>query len=81
VGRRRSLTIQYTPKMSLRAPGDWRADPIGGLTELRTLQRALDKATRDTVAKARDAGHSWTEIGEALEMTRQSAWERFSNAD
>jgi hypothetical protein len=31
-----------------------------------------------TVSKAREASHSWTEIGEALGVTKQTAWQRFS---
>jgi len=81
VADRKKLAILYKPQLTLTGRGDWLADPIGGLAELRALQRALDKAMRDTVAKARGAGHSWTEIGAALEMTRQSAWERFSPDD
>jgi ClpX C4-type zinc finger len=30
------------------------------------------------VAKARSLGATWSQVGEALGMTRQSAWERFS---
>jgi hypothetical protein len=33
------------------------------------------------VRKARGRGITWTRIGEALGMTRQSAWERFSGED
>jgi hypothetical protein len=33
------------------------------------------------VRKARSRGITWTRIGAALHMTRQSAWERFSGED
>jgi hypothetical protein len=33
------------------------------------------------VRKARALGATWTKIGEALGMTRQSAWERFSGEE
>lgn len=33
------------------------------------------------VAKARTRGITWTRIGAALGMTRQSAWERFSGEE
>ena len=33
------------------------------------------------VRRARTRGIAWARIGEALEMTRQSAWERFSGED
>ena len=73
----KTLQIRYGPQLTLIGKGDWLADPLGGLRELRGLERALDKALNDTVSKARVAGHSWAEIGDALETTRQSAWERF----
>ena len=31
-----------------------------------------------TVAAAREAGQSWTAIGDALGVKKQTAWERFS---
>lgn len=34
-----------------------------------------------TVRTARDRGVTWTRIGAALGMTRQSAWERFSGEE
>jgi hypothetical protein len=33
------------------------------------------------VRQARGRGITWTQIGESLSMTRQSAWERFSGED
>ncbi|GLZ41938.1 ClpX C4-type zinc finger protein [Actinokineospora sp. NBRC 105648] len=33
------------------------------------------------VAKARTLGATWSQVGEALGMTRQSAWERFASGD
>jgi ClpX C4-type zinc finger len=33
------------------------------------------------VRQARSRGITWTRIGDALNMTRQSAWERFSGED
>jgi hypothetical protein len=33
------------------------------------------------VRKARSLGATWSRIGEALDMTRQSAWERFSGEE
>jgi hypothetical protein len=32
----------------------------------------------DLVLRARSCGCSWTSIGQALGITRQAAWERFS---
>lgn len=64
-----------------RTRAEWRAhlepDSIGavGRTAVADAQRALDRA----VADARADGRSWTEIGQAAGMTRQSAHERWAN--
>lgn len=63
----------------LRLIGNWEAAPLDGLCESAGLSRAVDKLQRDLVAKARDAGRTWTEIGDALGISRQAAWERFSS--
>ena len=41
----------------------------------------VDRAVRLHVAALRERGMSWARIGEALGMTRQSAWERFSGEE
>jgi hypothetical protein len=49
-----------------------RAAAAGAQVEANLLQR---------VRQARSYGATWARIGEALDMTRQSAWERFSGED
>lgn len=41
----------------------------------------VDRNVGDIVRHLRARGISWARIGEALAMTRQSAWERFSGED
>lgn len=41
----------------------------------------VDRAVANHVAALRARGVSWARIGEALGMTRQSAWERFSGEE
>lgn len=65
----------------LRASGDWETEPLAGLREACRVTAALDKLTRESVRRARAAGHSWTEIGEALGVTKQAAWERYSGEE
>jgi ATP-dependent protease Clp ATPase subunit len=43
--------------------------------------RNVDRAVAHHVAALRARGVSWARIGEALGMTRQSAWERFSGEE
>ena len=53
-------------------------DPLllifAGAHYLREIESKMD----DLVAMARDQGRSWTEIGRALGVTKQTAWARFS---
>jgi len=65
-------------RLRLRTLGDWEADPIHALRECRRAATAVQKAIWQTVAGAREAGHSWTEIGDSLGVTKQTAWQRFS---
>jgi hypothetical protein len=81
------MVVRSTPRvrvtgsgrgLRLRTLGDWDARPVDALRECCRAQTALAKATWQTVQKAREAGHSWTEIGDALGVAKQTAWQRFS---
>ncbi len=50
------------------------------LKELAVAARAAESAVEDEIVRLRRAGASWTDIGEALGVTRQSAWARYSTA-
>jgi hypothetical protein len=63
----------------VRLDGDWDEHPLDSIREVRSIERALDKVLHDQVRRARDAGCSWTEVGEALATSKQAAWERFSS--
>ena len=65
--------------MKLRLMGNWEAAPLDGLCQSARLSMALDKLQRELVRRARDAGGSSTDIGAALGISRQSAWERFAS--
>jgi hypothetical protein len=62
----------------LRLPGELEREPLNGLCESARVAGALDKLQRHLVQQARAAGNSWTEIGAALGITKQSAWQRFA---
>jgi hypothetical protein len=54
------------------------------LSHLPKIEAAAAQVQRHLTAwvrQARERGITWTRIGEALGMTRQSAWERFSGED
>jgi hypothetical protein len=76
--RRQKLGIGGNGR-KLRLIGDWEADPLEGLCESAGLARAVDKLQRHLVGQARAKGQTWTEIGDALGVSRQAAWERFSS--
>lgn len=75
---RRIRVVGHGGSLRIRAAGGWEDDPLSGLREACRLATALDKLIRQSVGQAREAGHSWTEIGQALGVTKQTAWERYS---
>lgn len=54
-------------------------DPIRALTAARALRLMLEVAQESAVIQARKDGWSWTNIGESLGITRQSAHERYAS--
>lgn len=50
---------------------------VPNLTELAALQSELQEALVAAVSNLRQQGTSWTEIGEALGVTKQAAYIRF----
>jgi ClpX C4-type zinc finger len=51
------------------------------LGRIRDRHASVDGTTEAVVRELRSRGAAWSRIGEALGMTRQSAWERFSGED
>ena len=64
--------------MSLIAQNRMPTKPIEALRELVRAINECDVLKRETVAAAREAGATWEAIGEALGITRQSAWALYS---
>jgi uncharacterized NAD(P)/FAD-binding protein YdhS len=54
------------------------ANPLAALRVLTDSELELDRIRRKQVVAARAAGASWQQIGDALGVTRQSAWESFT---
>ena len=50
------------------------SDPLDQLRGLRAADRQLDVWQRQTITRAREQGSSWTQIGDALGVTKQAAW-------
>lgn len=53
-------------------------DPLIALRALGTISAEADRVTRECVADLRAQGASWTQIAEALGVTRQAVQRRFS---
>jgi predicted DNA-binding protein (UPF0251 family) len=56
---------------------------LDGFAELRRFQEQIDLGRRRLIAEARrlhDEEHiPWSEVGQALGVSRQAAWERFGS--
>jgi hypothetical protein len=65
--------------------GAWNERPddelLTGLAKVQGVVSQADAAVHDYVDVLRGRGISWTRIGEALGVTKQAAWERFSGED
>jgi hypothetical protein len=56
-------------------------DPLVLLLVVAHSAAKVDDKIQELVAYCRHQGKSWTQIGQVLGMTKQSAWERFSGED
>jgi hypothetical protein len=52
---------------------------LAGLRGAATLRDAAEQITGEYVERAREHGASWTEVGQALRMTRQGAQRRYGS--
>ncbi|HET9731893.1 MAG TPA: hypothetical protein VFP54_04380 [Acidimicrobiales bacterium] len=77
--QQRLKVVGHGDGMKLRLVGDWDGRPLEGLRVAQGVEKAIDKLVREQVGRARNAGCSWSDIGEALGTTKQAAWERYSN--
>jgi hypothetical protein len=54
---------------------------LSEIVRIHALHLDVDRAASRHIQLARERGVTWARIGEALGMTRQSAWERFSGEE
>jgi hypothetical protein len=66
-------------------PGAWSERPddelLSSLARIQAVASQVDAAVHDYVRVLRGRGITWTQIGEALGVSKQAAWERFSGED
>jgi len=58
-------------------PGAATLTPLETVAVVRSLARVVEDGMREAVQQARQAGHTWAELGELLGTTRQAAFQRF----
>jgi hypothetical protein len=56
-------------------------DVLASLPRVAAAVAQVERSLTGYVRRARSEGATWARIGEALGMTRQSAWERFSGEE
>ena len=65
--------------------GSWTDRPedelLASLARIQAVEAQVDAAVHDHVDILRGRGVSWTRIGQALGVSKQAAWERFSGED
>ena len=52
-------------------------NPLAELQGLAFMAQIIEKTKTDVVAECRRRGRSWAQIGDALGVTRQSAWMKY----
>jgi uncharacterized Zn finger protein len=67
--------------VALSRPDASEADEIERMVALHRSREQVDREVASVVRGLRARGVTWTRIGEALGMTRQSAWEKYSGED
>jgi ATP-dependent protease Clp ATPase subunit len=77
-----NLIIAEKPEAGFSA---WHERPddelLTGLAKVQSVVSQADAAVHDYVDVLRSRGITWTRIGEALGVSKQAAWERFSGED
>lgn len=65
-------------QVELGQEGDVASDPLRYVEAVRRGVESLENTIEDAVRSARKQRFTWEEIGKALGVTRQSAWEKYS---
>jgi hypothetical protein len=59
-------------RVRFHPPAKWHQNPLEGIRESLRATIAIEKALGENVQRARDAGHSWSEIGRALGVVQDA---------
>ena len=66
-------------RVRLSVFGPWHQNPLEDVRDACRVDLAVEKLLYESVQMAREAGHSWSEIGKTMGVSKQAAWERFSH--
>lgn len=78
----RSSSPVFTVNFEMNVEGDWTSDPLGLISKVKSCTDGLvENLIEKAVRIAREQGHTWAEVGQALGVSRQAAWQRFSPDD
>jgi hypothetical protein len=75
------MTVGGPPRVGDDLSDQSEEELVEALVRVRDLHAGVDRAVQGMVRELRRRDVSWARIGEALGMTRQSAWERFSGEE
>lgn len=64
--------------MSVLEDAEMTGDPLSAVELLERATKVLGELLVNEVAQARMMGHSWEQLGQALLISRQAAWQRYS---
>jgi hypothetical protein len=69
-------TLQALPALTEELAQRIDQDPLGALAVMTALRRTIGEREREAVFRALET-HSWREVGEALGVSKQAAFQRF----
>lgn len=72
-----SDTLQHIVSSTITEWGNGKSDIGDALGGVRMIELAAEQFRRELIAVARNNGHTWAEIGDALGTTRQNAQQRY----
>ena len=74
----RQTDIRFAELLAVLEDAERTSDPLSSVELLDRAFRALEDLLINEVAQARMMGHSWEELGQALLISRQAAWQRYA---